>query len=289
MTSSPADNATPYSRRIRLSTLTQRIPAATLYLAGLLRKPGALLEVGRSTGASILDHQLEHTSPIPTLPETLRHAVGGEQILLPPPRLFSPGNQDLTGLTQIVSIATALRATAAFEIGTFNGRTALTLAMNLPHATIYTLDLPPDEKPQLQVAAHDHFLLHQPVTRVYEGRQEAKSIVQLYGDSARFDFGPYERTCQLIYIDGAHSFEYVASDSKAAFRLADDCAAIIWDDYWRPAPGVVRYLNGRRDLRLFRLPESRLVVWLSEAALELLNRLAQPSPGVTLSGREVAA
>jgi hypothetical protein len=144
--------------------------------------------------------------------------------------------------------------------------------MNLPRATIHTLDLPPDAQPELQVAGHDHFLLNQPVSRVYAGRKESKRIVQLLGDSAKFDFSPYEHSCQLVYIDGAHSFEYLINDTAAAFRMADECSAIIWDDYWRPAEDVVRYLNRRTDLRLFRLPDSRLVLWLSDSALDLISR-----------------
>jgi len=39
------------------------------------------------------------------------------------------------------------------------------------------------------------------------------------GDSASFDWAPYEGTLDFIFIDGAHSQEYVLSDSRQAFRL----------------------------------------------------------------------
>jgi hypothetical protein len=276
----------PYARRFRLSTFTRRLPAALGYLAALTRKPADLAELARSLGAAILDDRHARHSPIPPLPGPLARAFGRYAITFPPADLFSPGNQDLAGLSYIVSVARALEVRTAFEIGTFNGRTALALAMNLPEATIHTLDLPEEVAPGLPVAGHDFFLLHQPVARVYEGRRESRQIVQLLGDSARFDFTPYEKRCQLVYVDGAHSFEYVANDTEVAFRLVDDCAAIIWDDYWRPAEAVVRYLNRQRHLRLFRLPDTRLVLWLSNWALDrLVGRLLPSEPPDPRSSR----
>ncbi len=284
MVNTHREPTTPYMKRVRISTFTRRVPTAIGYLFSLTRSPARLLDLGRTLGGVILDDQLNSSSPIKELPQLFRDSFGRHEITLPSPALFQPGNQDLAGLVHIVSVARALSVVTIFEIGTFNGRTALTLAMNLPEAMVYTLDLPPDGRPQLQVAGHDHFLLNQPVSRVYEGRSEAQRIVQLFGDSATFDFSPYARRCQLVYVDGAHSLEYLENDTEVAFRIVDDRAAIIWDDYWRPAEGVVRYLNSRnKNLRLYRLPASRLVLWLSDCALDWLMRDSASPRGALVS------
>lgn len=256
----------PYAARFRATTFTRRLPAALAYLARLSRHPGSLFDLGRCLGRVVLDDQLGRLTPIPYLPDELCRALGVHDVRLPPLGMFEPGNQDVAGLGHIASLAAFLEAKMAFEIGTFNGRTALTLAMNMPGGTVHTLDLAPEDDPALKVDGHDHLLIHRTAKHVYAGRPEAQRIVQHFADSARFDYSPYAGCCGLVYIDGAHSYEYVASDTEAAFLMLGERAAIIWDDYWRPAEAVVRYLDSRRDLELFRLPGSRLVLWLTPGA-----------------------
>ena len=75
---------------------------------------------------------------------------------------------------------------------------------------------------------------------------KAKSgkIVQLYGDSGTFDFSPYSGHVDLMFVDGAHSYEYVLSDSDAAHRMVKPGGLILWHDYdSRWFPGVTRALN----------------------------------------------
>jgi len=38
----------------------------------------------------------------------------------------------------------------------------------------------------------------------------------LFGDSASFDYSPYHGRVDLFFIDGAHSYEYVRSDTLNA-------------------------------------------------------------------------
>ncbi len=227
---------------------------------GLLRRP---------VGAA-LDAEFEAVSPLPVLPVPLRNALGREWALLPPRGGFAGGNQDPTGLLYLVTIARALNARTIFEIGTYNGLTALTLARNLPTAEVLTLDLPSRVQPAMPILESDVQHINGGATRAYEGQPEAERIVQLLGDSAAFDFGPWYGTCQLVYVDGAHSFQYVENDSRHAFGLVSECGAIVWDDYWRPVPDVARYLNPLGKSNIFRLPESRLVVWLTDQAMDQL-------------------
>ncbi|MEO6965561.1 MAG: class I SAM-dependent methyltransferase, partial [Acidobacteriaceae bacterium] len=214
-----------------------------------------------------------HSSPIPQASNGLLQKLGTPMVTLPPKAYLGDGTQSVEGLCFLVLLAKVLNAHRVFEIGTFTGVTALTLAMNLPTLTIDTLDLPTGNLPVLSFAHDDKgYIPAQQRHWVFEDKPEAVRITQHEGDSAQFDFSAMGKTFDLVYVDGAHSYDYVANDTKAAFSLVRDAVtAIVWDDYspgWR---GVVRYLNERTDLELYRVPDTRLVLWLSREAKSLLT------------------
>ena len=69
--------------------------------------------------------------------------------------------------------------------------------------------------------------------------------MQLYSDSKAFDESPYLGQCDLIFIDGSHTYSYIKSDTAKAMRMIKDNGIIIWHDY-RPGSDpkdVTRYLN----------------------------------------------
>jgi hypothetical protein len=210
-----------------------------------------------------------HSSPIPQAPGMLLKKIWAHEVKLPPKNFLGDGTQSTEGLFFLVSLAKALNARNVFEIGTFTGVTALTLAMNLPQLTIQTLDLPAGDPPALNVGRDDKgYIPSQRRRRVFEGRSEAAQIIQHEGDSARFDFSALGHTFDLIYVDGAHSYDYIASDTKQAFTIVSNpVGAIVWDDYVPGWSGVVEYLNERTDIQLYRIPDTRLVLWLSDAAI----------------------
>ena len=214
-----------------------------------------------------------HTSPLAQASSNLLQKLDTTQITLPPKALLGDGTQSVEGLCFLVSLAKALDAHRIFEIGTFTGVTALTLAMNLPALTIDTLDLPTGDLPALDFAQDDKgYLPSQLRRRVFEGKPEAGRITQHESDSAQFDFSALGKTFDLVYVDGAHSYDYVMNDTRAAFKIVSgSVGAIVWDDY---SPGwydIVRYLNERTDLELYRVPNTRLVLWLSPEAKSLLT------------------
>lgn len=89
-------------------------------------------------------------------------------------------------------------------------------------------------------------------------------VVQHWGDSATFDFAQWNHQCDLVYIDGAHSHEYVVADTLTALNIIAPGGAIVWDDYWPRAGDVAQVLDKWSDLQLFRVPGTRLVVHFSE-------------------------
>ena len=44
-------------------------------------------------------------------------------------------------------------------------------------------------------------------------------ISQLYGDSATFDYSPYQGKVDFAFIDGSHSYDYVVSDTRNVLKI----------------------------------------------------------------------
>ena len=156
-----------------------------------------------------------------------------------------------------------------FEIGTMHGYTALLFALNsCPDATVYTLDLPPDRlySPSLPTTIVDdaHIVAHSNSAEyLYNTYPSGNKVCQLYGDSAEFDFMPYHGKVDLFFVDGAHSYEYVQSDSLAALACVRPGGVIVWHDYGRwGVNGVSRWLHQlrRAGKDICRLPGSSLAL-----------------------------
>jgi hypothetical protein len=106
-----------------------------------------------------------------------------------------------------------------FEIGTYDGATSLQLAKCCPDSQIVTIDLPSQPDSQFKVGSR------------YTGTPYESQIVQLYGDSTKFDYSPYSKQMDLIFVDGGHEFEVVRIDSINALEMVNAGGIIVWDDY----------------------------------------------------------
>jgi predicted O-methyltransferase YrrM len=222
----------------------------------------------RAGGAAVLDYRFERRSPLPVLDgQTLKLLRSREELVFPPTAWTAPGNQSYSGLTFLIELGRFLRAGRVFEIGTYNGATAWCLARNLPGTEVHTLDLPVDQDPALAYGVSDASNRLRFEQRAYEALPLGGSrVVQHSGDSATFDFTPWRGSIDLVYVDGAHSHEYVRADTQSAFELVRESGAIVWDDYWRRIPGVSAALH-EQTAPLFRVPGTRLVVCFAPAAL----------------------
>ncbi|MGM0488090.1 MAG: class I SAM-dependent methyltransferase, partial [Planctomycetota bacterium] len=146
-----------------------------------------------------------------------------------------------------VTIATLARhysAQPSFEIGTAAGSTAVLLARNTTE-TVHTLDLPSDDQ------AERGTLTRLPTDdRVIDGRTRASMlrawpqprVRELLGDSATFEFQPYHDRIGLFFIDGAHSYEYVRSDTCNASLCCTQRGIMVWHDFGS-SRDVSRWLN----------------------------------------------
>lgn len=238
--------------------------------AGVIRRARIGLDIFR-------DHQFERYSPLAPLSDGVRDAIGGREVVLPPARyLGGEGSQTVDGLIFIASLARSLEARSVFEIGTYKGVTTWTIARNVDAAgRVHTLDLPYDASAALELSPLDEANRRVRPRPLFEVLPCPSHVEQHWGDSATFDFAPFEGRCDLVYVDGAHTRAYVESDTRNAFRILSSGGVIVWDDYWRQEPGVRDVLDGLDVQALYRVPGTRLVVHLTRDAQDALARVTR--------------
>lgn len=158
----------------------------------------------------------------------------------------------------VARIVTRLQPRTVFEIGTYRGRTTRLLATCSSQATIHTLDLAPEN-----MLEGGCFAVSEPGligARFRDDTGIRSRIVQHYGDSRQFDFTPFERLVDLVFVDASHSYEAVLNDSRRAFEMVKPEGLVIWDDY-HPihGPGVMRALA--------EIDAEKGVVWITGTRL----------------------
>jgi predicted O-methyltransferase YrrM len=182
------------------------------------------------------------------------------------------GNVTAFELDVIASLVRAHRPGVVFEIGTFDGRTTLNMAANAAEgAIVYTLDLPAAaaDATAFALELNEDIFIRKPRSGArFVDSRAPYNIVQLFGDSATFDFSPFRGRVDFMFIDGSHAYEYVRSDTLAALSMVREGGTIIWHDYVRegftPFPGVPRalkefYLTDARFRALAQIEQTSIV------------------------------
>ena len=138
------------------------------------------------------------------------------------------------------------QARRVFEFGTYRGVSTTQLALNLPPGgQVFTLDLPVTD-------LNTQFALDTigEVEVVKDARkgdlipdQVRPRITFITQDSAKFDPGPYENSMDLVFVDGAHTAEYVKNDSEKGWRMLRPGGIICWHDCRFNSASVIKYLR----------------------------------------------
>lgn len=144
----------------------------------------------------------------------------------------------LSDLVHLGFLCQAVRPRTVFEIGTSTGYSSLFLAANTsPDTKIWTLDLPTADsaKTDHALTLYDREIVEDCHRQepCFVGHPLGKRIERVYGDSANFNFSPYRRLVDLFFVDGAHSYEYVRTDTLNAVRCCHQGSVIAWHDYGR--------------------------------------------------------
>lgn len=183
-----------------------------------------------------------HATLLPEIPpgEIMQESPA---LIIREPEMVS-GNVSLLELALINTFIQKLKPKNLFEIGTFDGRTTLNMAANISEGIVYTLDLPPSDgaKTAFVITGDKKFIPNSSRKLRFIGKPEEKKINRLFGDSATFDFSPFANKIDFLFIDGAHTYEYVMNDTKKTEAMARKHGVVLWHDYgtWE---GVTRALN----------------------------------------------
>jgi hypothetical protein len=240
----------------------------------LLRHPSGTPALARKIANLLAEEHFHLNSPLKRIDEDLLRVIYSDPVVVPPTSHMRSGNQNVQGIIFLASLAKALHAREAFEIGTYNGLTAWSLAENTPQATVNTLDLPSTAPTLLSLDPHAGDSANRKAWEhlAYEELPSIGKVEQHWGDSASFDFEPWYGRIDLVYIDGAHSEPYVESDTANALAMVSDHGAVVWDDYRWSIRGVRTVLDRRSDIEIRTVPGTRLAVYLTPGALQRLDR-----------------
>ncbi|HET7631632.1 MAG TPA: class I SAM-dependent methyltransferase [Gemmatimonadaceae bacterium] len=171
----------------------------------------------------------------------------------------------------------ATRARSLFEFGTCTGKTAYLWAINSPaDAAVATLTLAPQDQARYAHAEGDAHEAQKFALRessftefLYSGTAAEPKIRQLFGDSKALDTAPWQRKCDLIFVDGSHARSYVESDSRKALAMVAPGGIVLWHDYRGPTGStrdVYHVLNElSRDVKLARFAGTSLVAYRAPA------------------------
>ncbi len=181
---------------------------------------------------------------------------------------FRPVASYAVDLVSLCTLCQLLQPRAIFEIGTLQGSGTLHLAANAPQAEVFTLDLPPATRPELETTTVDRLHIeHHAATRrmAFDGLPEQARIHPLLGDSAHFDFTPWHSRIDLFFIDGAHHYAYVRNDTQKALQCVRTGGVIAWHDYGRVGVnGVSRWLHefASQGHAIYRVPGGSLAYYV---------------------------
>ena len=159
-------------------------------------------------------------------------------------------------LIHLISLVNIFKPTHIFEFGTYKGG-------SLKHFILNTNE---------DVIVHSLDLTHVHLSDQFRTFFSHKNNVHLHlTNSQYFNFEPFYKTQDFIFIDGGHDYETVKSDSENAFRIIKADGVIVWDDYSNEQPGVYKYLNELFKTKpfLFQIKNTSLVV------LDYNNRLSK--------------
>jgi predicted O-methyltransferase YrrM len=113
------------------------------------------------------------------------------------------------------------------EIGTARGEGTAVMARNAPNATVYTVNIPPED-----ISQGGKVVTYAPSrdeTGIYYREKGLKNIVQIFANTLRWepDFGPID----VAFVDGCHDTEFVYNDSRKIIRNMKPRSFILWHDF----------------------------------------------------------
>ena len=148
------------------------------------------------------------------------------------PFSFLEGGSLVTDLALLKGMVKKHENATYFEIGTWRGESVINVSDDAKQC--YTLNLPDNEL--IDFGCDQEYIKQQSFFS-----KNKQNISHLKGNSFQFDFSPYYKKCDVVFIDGSHEYDSVLNDTKIAFKLLkDEHSVIIWHDY-ALSPSEIRW------------------------------------------------
>ncbi len=166
------------------------------------------------------------------LPVTGMDQLIGKNTLSLGPMTFLDGGSLPTDMMLLAGLAEGIRDCSYFEIGTWRGESVATVSSRAK--TCHTLSLTDEEMRAMG--------MHETTIRSHRlFSEKLENVTHLRGDSRKFDFAALDQQFDLIFIDGAHQYEVVKSDTQNVFKhLVHENSVVVWHDYGHH-PDKVRF------------------------------------------------
>lgn len=256
--SAQSEIKTSLARIVSLEEAAQRkLDEMTAYLNGLATAINSVHAIVGAKGASagaLGNSQMESVLSGGNIREVYLTDLfpGIEQISVPIGAINEEsGHANHVDLLYVNAIARVLEAKRIFEFGTYLGRTTYHLALSGPDVNVVSLNLPPEEDKRIAPFLGSYF----------KGTEVEAQIELVLQDSRKFDTEAYKNSFDLIFVDGDHSYELIANDTKKAFELLKPGGTIIWHDFAAKSPGVLKFLGEfSEETPIFRVKDTCLVV-----------------------------
>ncbi len=145
---------------------------------------------------------------------------------------FLAGTSLISDLILLKALARRFENCAYLEIGSWRGESLVNICDVTNDCTSLTLS-------KAEMKRHD---LNDDFIKVHGiFSDHIKTITKIEHNSQTYDFNQLNKTFDLIFVDGDHSYEGVLSDSKKIYSLRkNERSIIVWHDYGFD-PETVRY------------------------------------------------
>jgi predicted O-methyltransferase YrrM len=137
---------------------------------------------------------------------------------------YMDGTSRVTDITLLKALAKRYADCRYMEIGSFRGESLINVADVA--AECVSISLSDKEMNDLGLGEHVK------VQRFFS--KDLKNVLHINHNSLTYEFSELNRTFDLIFIDGDHSYAAVKKDTENAFKLLkDENSMIVWHDYGR--------------------------------------------------------
>jgi hypothetical protein len=188
--------------------------------------------------------------------------ISSEQIVSP--YCAMEGGSTPIDLALLKGLAGSFPSCTYFEIGTWRGESVANVASAAVQC--YSLNLSDEDLLALGLSAA-YVKLHRFFSK------DLKNVSHLFGNSLSFDYSPYYKKCDLVFVDGDHHFESVRSDTVNAFKLLkDEHSMIVWHDYgnspadirWDVFRGILEGCPPEKRKHLYRVSNTLCAIYTTK-------------------------